>query len=115
MVRPIFRRGMRARAGKAAAVLNPSAKPCASWCALLRDVSGVGPGVLDGGAPWPTPPSSQRRVTNANAQDSAVAKIVDTRKMSGLLRVAASSNPSVELRANGMPPGPRHSAGVHYL
>ena len=25
------------------------------------------------------------------------------------------SNPSVELRANGMPPGPRHSAGVHYL
>ena len=47
---------MRARAGKAAAVLNPSAKPCASWCALLRDVSGVGPGVLDGGAPWPPPP-----------------------------------------------------------
>ena len=25
------------------------------------------------------------------------------------------SNPSVELRANGMPPGPRYSAGVHYL
>ena len=25
------------------------------------------------------------------------------------------SNPSVELRANGLPPGPRYSAGVHYL
>ncbi len=26
-------------------------------CGLLRDVSGVGPGVLDGGAPWPVPAS----------------------------------------------------------
>ena len=24
-------------------------------------------------------------------------------------------NPSLNLRANGMPPGPRHSAGVHFL
>ena len=29
--------------------------------------------------------------------------------------LAARPNPSVELRANGMPPGPRYSAGVHYL
>ena len=28
---------------------------------------------------------------------------------------ATTPNPSVELRANGMPPGPRYSAGVHYL
>jgi hypothetical protein len=28
---------------------------------------------------------------------------------------AALPNPSVELRANGMPPGPRYSAGVHFL
>ena len=34
-------------------------------------------------------------------------------KARGVARVRP--NHSVELRANGMPPGPRYSAGVHYL
>ena len=38
MVRPIFRRGTRARVGTAAAMLNPSARPCAGagCCATCR-------------------------------------------------------------------------------
>ena len=32
-----------------------------------------------------------------------------------LWAAAVMANPSLNLRANGMPPGPRHSAGVHFL
>ena len=53
----------------------------------------------------------------SHTEDAAV---VEMEGNPGALRASGRtarqrSNPSVELRANGMPPGPRYSAGVHYL
>ena len=92
MVRQIFKRGTRACQGGDG---SRWAKPiCAAVCRCgqLRDVSGVGLGVLDGGAPWPNPIESSQGCKRERARFSS-GTIFYARNMGDLLRVAASSNP----------------------
>ena len=57
------------------------------------------------GAVCTTVPLRERTLIRCSCPGMQVQRVV----------LAARPNPSVELRANGMPPGPRYSAGVHYL
>jgi len=94
MVRPIFERGTRAKVATAVAVLGPSARPCAgagscatcqAWGWACWTAAHLGH--------WPTPVESSQGCKRQRARFSS-GRIFCARNMGGLLRVAASSNPS---------------------
>jgi len=56
-------------------------------------------------------------LSTCGAQSSYCVSTIRPEKLSRIRpgRTAVMPNPSLNLRANGVPQSPRHSAGVHYL